>query len=287
MAKVYPANVAPDAYPRVRGVMLTLTGKNGHVVQKWPKPAGPPKTWVNQWNVAQWSIAARWAANAEPMSMETARFLSKGTVWLPRDILMMAAYGKLYELVGPNGEVYHQASHAAPPIVTPVEWFTSASAVLTTNDTGWAGYTMRQFIPNTAISNPGGTKSRLTLQAASTGNPVRVSAMFINTRNPAGDPYDFVTTPIQVKYNGLVSWTIAPGGQIVTDEIAYAPASGDDVVISFYFQLATDLRRATSAPGWQVYYKFGNDASTVNASGYSPWFTADLVSKLETFHPAP
>jgi len=114
MAKINPANVAPDAYPRVRGVLLTRTTEHGLVAQAWPKKRGPSKTSAQIFLTKQFSLAAQYAANTEPIQWETAEYLSRDTVWMPRDILVMAAYGKLYELRDPTGQLYTQASHAAP-----------------------------------------------------------------------------------------------------------------------------------------------------------------------------
>lgn len=131
MAKINPANVSPDAYPRVRGSILTRTTEHQIIVQKWPRKRGPSTTWKAYFLTQQFGIVGRMAANAEPMSWETAKYWSQGTVWMPRDILVMAAYGKLIEITGTDGTVFVPADHSAPatptlprPKVT--QWYSNA-----------------------------------------------------------------------------------------------------------------------------------------------------------------
>jgi hypothetical protein len=119
MAKIYPANVAPDALPRVRGILLSRISRGVAIAQKWPRKRGPSETPQQVYLTQQFSRAAHMAANAEPMSAETARFFSKDTVWLPRDLLVRAAYGNLFEIILPDGTKAYQTSHAYPGTVTP------------------------------------------------------------------------------------------------------------------------------------------------------------------------
>lgn len=120
MAVVVPANLAPDTLPRVRGVFLIRPWRGIHVAAKWPRKRGRPTNWRQWWTVQQFAYAAKMAANPEPMSYETARFLTEGSHWLPRDVLTMAAVGKFYEVYLPDGSLAPQASHAAPE--EPATW---------------------------------------------------------------------------------------------------------------------------------------------------------------------
>lgn len=119
MAKVDLANIPPDAWPRVRGAFLVKAGIYGPYAAKWPRKAGPPKTPAQQFTSAQFGIAARMAANSEPVQFETAREMTKGTDWLPRDLLTLAAYGKAYELFAPDGTPFTQADHGYPKDTPP------------------------------------------------------------------------------------------------------------------------------------------------------------------------
>lgn len=127
MAVITPANLAPDTLPRVRGVILTRPWRGLWVVAKWPVKRGPPKTANQEWTVRQFAYAGRMAANPEPKSYETARFLTEGSHWLPRDVLTMVAYGKFYEVTLPDGTIAPQAYHGPPLAPEPddmsYQWF--------------------------------------------------------------------------------------------------------------------------------------------------------------------
>lgn len=128
MAKIDPANVAPDALPRIRGVVNTRISRGVIIAQAWPKKRGPSKTAAQIFLTKQFGRAGQMAANAEPMSAETARFFSKGTVWLPRDLLVRAAYGNLFEITLPDGTQAYPTFKGYPGQPTPPEetvrqWF--------------------------------------------------------------------------------------------------------------------------------------------------------------------
>jgi len=114
MAVIIPANLAPDTMPRIRGVILTQPWRGLWVVRSWPKKRGKPKDWTTRFLSQQFAYAGRMAANPEPKSYATAVFLSQGSHWVPRDILTLAAYGKLYEIVFEDGTTSTQADHGAP-----------------------------------------------------------------------------------------------------------------------------------------------------------------------------
>lgn len=114
MAKILPANLAPDALPRVRGSLLTRISRGVIIAQKWPRKRGPVTNSNVNYTSRQFSFAAKMAANPEPMSYATAVFMVKGSHWMPRDLLVMAAYGKAYEITLPEGGVATQAFHGPP-----------------------------------------------------------------------------------------------------------------------------------------------------------------------------
>jgi hypothetical protein len=115
MAIIVPANQAPDTRLRVRGLILTRNWRGLWIVAAWPRKRGPPTTWRQYWTVQQFSYAGKMAANAEPISYETARFLTQDSDWLPRDVLTMVAVGKFYEVYLPDGTLAPRADHSPPP----------------------------------------------------------------------------------------------------------------------------------------------------------------------------
>lgn len=160
-------------------------------------------------------------------------------------------------------------------------WVTAQSWTPDSNDTGWSGYTIRVRIKAAQIV--AGSRFRLTLDNGT--NPIAMSSQYIQTRNMAGDTYDFSTTPIQVMYAGSPTISSGSGGTFVSDEILLSQTATEDIIISSYFSGATNLRRKNGITGWEYYFKIGNDSSTVDASGYSGVATAVMFPLVEVFQP--
>ena len=114
MAVVKPASLAPDTLPRVRGVFFIRPWRGIHVASKWPRKRGTPKAWKQYFTSQQFALAAKMAANPEPMSYETARFLSQRSHYIPRDLLTMVALGTFYTVELPDGTTAERAPHTAP-----------------------------------------------------------------------------------------------------------------------------------------------------------------------------
>lgn len=285
MAKLNSANLAPDAYPRLRGVVIAYDTKFGVVAAKWPKKRGTPTNPNVIWTSKSFSLASQMAANSEPMQMETARFLVKGTVWLPRDVLVMAAFGKAYEITGPDGEQYSQAYHgppvAAPPVPT---WVVSHENTFDNYDNSFGGYTNRQVMTAAANLAPGGYKTRITFHSSLVTAGCTINNAWCGIGSTSGDLYDFASTPTQIKFGGNAGVTIGNNQDVVSDEILIAPQAGENFVIAFYMTGTSGLAMKNTEAGMQSYYKFANDASTINASGYTLYKPVAGIRKIETLH---
>lgn len=103
MAVIQPANLDPDSWLRVKGVVIQQPWKTLMVVRTWPRKRGKPTNPAVIFTSTQFGKAGKMAANSEPMQYETAREMTKGTHWLPRDLLVKAAYGSAYEIILPDG----------------------------------------------------------------------------------------------------------------------------------------------------------------------------------------
>lgn len=114
MAKVDLGNVAPDAFPRVRGVFLVQPYRGGLAARAWPKKRGDNQHPNSKWTAEQFGYAGRMAANATPLDWQTAAYMTAGTDWVPRDLLMRGIYGKAYEIVLKDGTTYQPADHSPP-----------------------------------------------------------------------------------------------------------------------------------------------------------------------------
>lgn len=115
MVKVDLGNLAPNAWPRVRGVFLTQPGIAGPYIKAWPPRRGRNQSPNSIWTAKQWAYAARWAANVIDIDYATAVAMTAGTDWMPRDLLMRAIYGTAYEVVAPDGTVWSVNPHSPPP----------------------------------------------------------------------------------------------------------------------------------------------------------------------------
>lgn len=285
MAVVKPAALAPDTLPRVRGVFLVRPWKTLHVAAKWPRKRGSPKTWNGYWTMRQFSLAGKMAANPEPMSYETARFVTEGSHWLPRDVLTMVAFGKFYEVYLPDGTLCTQASHAAPqPEPPPAEWELAAEAELPNNNHGWNGYTIRQRIAPTSLL-VSAAQWRITFTAATATAGANIAEAYIGAGAISGDQYDFADTPTQLLFDGSPGVSIPIGETRASDPATFTLPPGMPLLISCYFGGATSIKDVRILTGWQSFYRFGNTAAVVNPTSYSLYRAALAVTKVETRNP--
>ena len=146
---------------------------------------------------------------------------------------------------------------------------------------GWDGYTIR--IRLQAAYLLAGSKVRLTVD--STGQPLNMGAMYCQVRNMAGDLYDFETTPIPVTFGGSGTISTGSGSLYVSDDIPLVQNATKDLIISAYFNSTSTLQRTGTVDGLSHFYKSGNDAAKVNATGYAEQTPAVMVTKVEIFQP--
>lgn len=159
---------------------------------------------------------------------------------------------------------------------------TAVSWVPSLTSGGWSGYTVR--IRLVAAQMLAGSKVRLTVD--STGQPLNMGAMYCQVRNMAGDLYDFESAPIAVTFGGSGTIATASGTVYVSDDIPLVQSATKDLIISAYFNSTTTMQRTGTVTGLSHFYKSGgNDAATVNATGYSAQTHAVMVTKVEIFQP--
>lgn len=149
--------------------------------------------------------------------------------------------------------------------VTVQEW---ASAI---NSTPWGNYTHRVRVESWALSKSSKTKVRLTYGAAPGGAGASTTSVYVGVAANSGNEYDFAGTPVEVTFGGLSGFNLAAGDTITSDEIVLSIGETDDLLISGYTGSGQpgDFAGFDGRAGWQAWYKTGNDAATVDASGYS------------------
>ena len=114
--KITLGNLQPDALPRSKGIYLTRSYRGGAVVQKWPTKQKKPFTDAQRCWQIRFAFAARMASSPYFVEYETALFLSKGTMQVPRDLLTAAALGRQYTIEWPfGGEWGHVEGCLASP----------------------------------------------------------------------------------------------------------------------------------------------------------------------------
>lgn len=105
MAKRPRSDTTKMEHPSLRGALMVDTVHGKVRVRKWPKPRGKSKNpkvlMQNKW-FAETTKMLKYAA---PEQVISAMVASKGTGLYPRDVLMAAAAGNLYEVQDPDGHI--------------------------------------------------------------------------------------------------------------------------------------------------------------------------------------
>lgn len=162
--------------------------------------------------------------------------------------------------------------------VTAAQWTKEAGS-----GANWGGFTFRVVVPASALV--AGSKIRLTCQSSDTTSS-GIGAMYVGTAASSGDDYDFATTPTPVLFSGSASATVPTGGAtLVSDATDFVVDASKPLIISTYMPSGRTAQITTLA-GWVTRYKSGNDAATINATGYSTSsYAASLVTKIEVWVP--
>lgn len=103
---------------KVRRRVMLASWKGNVYLRKWPRPRGKKKTPLQQAWVDRFSYLARALKSPLPQSLDAAQMWAKGTGWYYRDVLEVAAAGKLIRFNGeprvttPTARVYRNAAQA-------------------------------------------------------------------------------------------------------------------------------------------------------------------------------
>jgi hypothetical protein len=154
--------------------------------------------------------------------------------------------------------------------------FRSAFAqTLNSESDSWSNTTMRQPFTNGDLilpaAAPGRVRmARVTFQAGN-AEGIQFNEIYIGDRTNSGDNYDFLSTPAQMfGEDGNSTLNIPAGTSKVA--IGFFPFTFvNGIVVSAYVNSAGafDTLRLRTGTALNGYFKTGNDASTVNASGYT------------------
>ncbi|HTM83279.1 hypothetical protein [Asticcacaulis sp.] len=123
MVKIKRGDLDPKAFTHTLKGFYVKTWLGRPIVARSPR-FGPRNGKASVWNRNQFTIAARMAASPVWLDQVAAMGLSRGTEQVPRDILMMAAYGNLFSIEFPDGSTTTVADHNYQP-PAPAEELTS------------------------------------------------------------------------------------------------------------------------------------------------------------------
>lgn len=166
---------------------------------------------------------------------------------------------------------------------------------LPNTSTDWANFTLVQLIPGSVLGDVAGDSVRLTLQGHPT-SPTSIAMMYIGYKG-AGDSYDFLSAPVQVKVAGQGAFIIPANGSIVTDDVPFSYNGVSDIVLATSFPndpAKDDIKTSFGNGAGTSYWMKGNapaDAATLNKAGYQPASNNPnalaIVSKIEVNQPPP
>jgi len=103
MAKITEASLVPDATPGRKKSFVVRRTRGGSIAAAWPPKVGKWKSPGAFYQQQEFGLVARQVSNPEPTALASAVNIAKGSDQVPRDLLMMAAYGLLYEITFNDG----------------------------------------------------------------------------------------------------------------------------------------------------------------------------------------
>ena len=114
MAKITEASLVPDATPGRKNGFVVRRTRQGPVAAAWPPKAGKWNTPGDFYRQQEFGLVARMVSNPNPLDLMSAINVSKDSDQVPRDLLMMAAYGTLYDLTFLDGTPIEKYRMVAP-----------------------------------------------------------------------------------------------------------------------------------------------------------------------------
>lgn len=163
-------------------------------------------------------------------------------------------------------------------------WVVTGEWVSNNNTIGWSGLTLRVIVPVAALDP--GSKLRFTLRASNAGIAT-VGKVYCGLQG-AGNIYDFLAAPSQLFFSGSPGVVVPTNDEVVSDPLDFVQDGTAPLVLAAYFSSTASLGSRVADPGggWSSHYKSGDDAATVDASGYTAsGIAANMFRKVEVFQP--
>lgn len=148
-----------------------------------------------------------------------------------------------------------------------VSYEDTLSWTLNVNSSDNSGYTNVQTIPASIITRNG---SSVIVEFESGAGDMNVTGAYIGEQASSGDAYDFSTTPTQLLFSGLGSFTLGLGSVISSDKITFSIDETKTYLIAFQMAAGGYMKQTNdNSQNTNNYYKNALDAATVNKSGYT------------------
>jgi WD40 repeat protein len=140
---------------------------------------------------------------------------------------------------------------------------------LSTTVAAHSNVTIRQLI-DAGVINISGGRVNVTFGADGAGT-FAVDKVYIGQAALSGDPYDFQGAPTQLTFTGAAGFSITGATTITSDTVDFNLDPNKTLIISMHTTVGggAGIGDAPSITGWSVYTKAGDDASTVDATGYT------------------
>lgn len=166
-------------------------------------------------------------------------------------------------------------------------WQALSLTTLSSQSTGWAGYTVRQKF-NTPIL-VSGTKVRVTFQAGTSGT-LSIDACYIQTKGSGS--FDYSGAPVQITFDGGSSGfsSLSANSQKLSDEISLSFDGSVPLVLAWHMPsspasnlAAVDTFSTTNHD--RAYKSAVNDTTNQTPTGYTTTSGGILhIAKLEVYH---
>lgn len=125
---------------QIRGSFYIRQTRWGTVLQKWPRKRPRNNNPYRAYREAEFAYAATFTKYVEPIELQTAIALSKDTLLLPRDLLVMASYGNFFDFTLPDGTPVMTRTQVAPNPQLVLDMVTDVTgSLLFRADVGWVG----------------------------------------------------------------------------------------------------------------------------------------------------
>jgi hypothetical protein len=134
---------------------------------------------------------------------------------------------------------------------------------------GWAGFTMRNAIAASLLTDMSATQMRITFTVFNGAGAVLVfNHCYCNTRGSG--TWDYSSAPVQVFWNGgSAGFSITAPASITSDPFSIAYDGTHDLIIGADMGTGSNFASHNSLAGTSIGFKSGADGSTTIASGYS------------------